>query len=230
MDYLTNFWLENKKNNYSFFYDSINKKTKRFTVTEIVVKKKKVIDLPPKDSMYFIRHGAVKESVIDWTGNIKTFRILTNNDALLYSDLTKENSSLCFLQTLADTKIYQIHITELDMLENDNSNFLLHYHKLNAKIYFFKWVYASTNGEKRIYAALIEILMSLTARLIEIDTSQHFLLPAFITHEIISELSGVSRSYVTRIIERLKKQKRVDYVNKAIKILDLNYFFELLKQ
>jgi CRP-like cAMP-binding protein len=228
-NYLTNFYLENKEYNHAYFYDFIIKKQiKGSEITELIIKKKETLEFPSGKYMYFIRHGSIKESTIDWAGNVRTIRILTKNDILLYSDLVEKNASLCFLQTLSDTKIYQIPLSLLKGAQTYDIDFLPFNYQLNSKIYFLKWFYASTNGEKRVYSALIEVLLSLVTEPIEINTKESFLLPAYITHEIISEISGVSRSYVTRIIERLKEKKIIDYTNNAIKIIDLNYFSEQL--
>lgn len=132
------------------------------------------------------------------------------------------------MQALNDIEIDKIPLTKLAKDNSHYSNFLSFNYQLNSQIYFSKWFYSSNRGEKRVYEAFLEILLSLATEDIEVNSSESFLLPAYITHELISELSGVSRSYVTRIIEKLKEKKILSYVDNSIEILNINYFFKQL--
>lgn len=152
--------------------------------------------------IYFISEGFVLQFCIDSTGNEKALDICEPNDILgidtMYNSMTTLEQSLA----LTPVKLYAIPVKILKPYFYLYPFFI--YNNLQYSMFVKKIDLLGTllPGDQRILLTIIELL-----RYFGETSNGTVYLPDFITHNIISLFASVSRSYVSKTISKLIKER-----------------------
>ncbi|MBP2099956.1 Crp/Fnr family transcriptional regulator [Enterococcus rivorum] len=179
---------------------------------KIHIKKSMNIDFFLKHkNLYYINSGSAMRHFIDVLGNRRSLNLFWKSDIIGFTTLFDEKS--VEWETIALTDMELIVITHKNLLHDLNDGFQLvgKNFQYYTNIMYCSQQCLSTSGCERINFSILSLAYYLG------NTNGNYnYLPPYITHDIISCLSAVTRSYVTRHLKKLITENIISIENRKI--------------
>lgn len=221
MDELLNIENQNRKNNKMLFDTFSKKNTDHFDLLTIK-KKQRFSNLITHGNAYYILEGVVMRYFTDMHGQSKALDIFMKDEIIGLDSLNGPRPVQFGLKALTNVKLAIISLAVIETHKEEVYPILYCKYQYVFCLFFLNWKYSLYSGDVRIKITIISLCKYLGG-----ENDGSYLLPKYITHEIISEFSAVTRPYVTRVIAKLVENKLLITSRKGIKVLNLEHFIEV---
>lgn len=205
----------NKKNNQQFVTQIKN--IYGTELKQLFLKKNTVLnDIVKPENIYFIEQGTVIRSFTDTEGNTKALDLLSEREIVGLVTLYGPVPLHAEVRTLTDVVLTTLSSDLLKANLQISFPMICSNYQYSLSILYLNWQSSLSAGSERINYALIALSFYIGTQ-----RDSMYLLPTYVTHQVIADFAAVSRSYVTRHLKILARKNIISKKNNNICILNI---------